>query len=84
MAALLLVVLAAGYLRQRALRLHAADPTQAQFFGAPAMALLTVGAGALQFGQRMIGARAALDVGLGPVVARYRARSRHRRARCRT
>ncbi|MGY0062404.1 TDT family transporter [Streptomyces sp. LZ34] len=61
-AGLLLVVLAVGYVRQRALRLHAADPMHAQFFGAPAVALLTVGAGALQLGQPVIGARAALDV----------------------
>lgn len=61
-AGLLLVVLTAGYVRQRALRLHAADPTQVQFFGAPAVALLTVGAGALQLGGPVIGARAALDV----------------------
>ncbi|MFI9844907.1 TDT family transporter [Nonomuraea sp. NPDC051941] len=60
-AGLLLVVLAAGYVRQRALRLHAADPMHAQFFGAPAVALLTVGAGTLQLGQPVIGARAALD-----------------------
>ncbi|MFJ4926746.1 TDT family transporter [Streptomyces sp. NPDC088736] len=63
-AGLLLVALAVGYLRQRALRLHAADPTQAQFFGAPAVALLTVGAGALQLGPSVIGERAALDVDL--------------------
>ncbi|MFG2166290.1 TDT family transporter [Micromonospora chersina] len=62
-AGLLLVVLMIGYVRQRVLRLHAADPIQAQFFGAPAVALLTVGAGALQFGQPVIGARAALDLG---------------------
>ncbi|MFT9473308.1 TDT family transporter [Streptomyces sp. Mo3] len=62
-AGLLLVVLTAGYVRQRALRLHAADPMHVQFFGAPAVALLTVGAGALQLGPRVIGARAALDVG---------------------
>ncbi|MEE4540525.1 TDT family transporter [Streptomyces sp. V4-01] len=61
-AALLLVVLTAGYLRQRAVRLHAADPAQAQFLGAPAVAMLTVGAGTLQLGRRVIGAQAALDV----------------------
>ena len=61
-AALLLLVLTACYVRQRALRLHAADPMQVQFFGAPAMALLTVGAGAVQLGGPVIGARAALDV----------------------
>ncbi|MFG2358382.1 TDT family transporter [Streptomyces sp. NPDC048521] len=61
-AALLLVVLAVGYVRQRALLLHAADPMHAQFFGAPAVALLTVGAGALQLGPQVIGTRVALDV----------------------
>jgi C4-dicarboxylate transporter/malic acid transport protein len=61
-AALLLILLAVRYLRQRALRRHAADPVMAQFFGAPPMALLTVGAGALLLGRRMIGLEAALDV----------------------
>jgi C4-dicarboxylate transporter/malic acid transport protein len=61
-AALLLLVLTAGYLRQRAVRLHAVDPAQAQFFGAPAVALLTVGAGTLQLGRQVIGTQAALDV----------------------
>jgi tellurite resistance protein TehA-like permease len=60
-AALLLIVLTVGYLRQRALRLHAGDPVTAQFFGAPPMALLTVGAGALLLGRRLIGLEAALD-----------------------
>ncbi|MBY8879658.1 C4-dicarboxylate ABC transporter [Streptomyces sp. PLK6-54] len=64
-AALLLVTLTVGYLRQRALRQHTADPMQMQFFGAPAMALMTVGAGALQLGRPVIGARAALDVDWG-------------------
>jgi tellurite resistance protein TehA-like permease len=59
-AALLLVLLTVGYFRQRATRLHAADPVMAQFFGAPPMALLTVGAGALLLGRRVIGLRAAL------------------------
>jgi tellurite resistance protein TehA-like permease len=72
-AALLLLLLAVGYLRQRALRLHAGDPVAAQFFGAPPMALLTVGAGTLLLGHRLIGPRAALDVdwalwGLGTVL----------------
>ncbi|WP_107101206.1 TDT family transporter [Peterkaempfera griseoplana] len=61
-AALLLVLLTVGYVRQRALRVHAGDPALVQFFGAPPMALLTVGAGALLLGRRVIGARAALDV----------------------
>ncbi|MET7354373.1 carboxypeptidase regulatory-like domain-containing protein [Streptomyces mirabilis] len=59
-AALLLILLAVGYLRQRALRVHAADPVAAQFFGAPPVALLTVGAGALVLGRRLIGLEAAL------------------------
>ncbi|MEU4097280.1 TDT family transporter [Streptomyces sp. NPDC026673] len=61
-AVVLLVLLAVRYLRQRALRLHAADPVVAQFFGAPPMALLTVGAGALLLGRRLIGLEAALAV----------------------
>ncbi|MFF1928164.1 carboxypeptidase regulatory-like domain-containing protein [Streptomyces sp. NPDC058228] len=61
-AALLLMVLAVRYLRQRALRVHAADPMVAQFFGAPPMALLTVGAGALLIGRSLIGLEAALAV----------------------
>lgn len=62
-AAVLLIVLAVGYLRQRTLRAHAGDPALAQFFGAPPMALLTVGAGTLLLGRRLVGERAALDVG---------------------
>ncbi|WTN39200.1 TDT family transporter [Streptomyces sp. NBC_00631] len=61
-AGLLLIVLAARYLGQRKLRVHAGDPLLAQFLGAPPMALLTVGAGALLLGPRLIGERAALDV----------------------
>lgn len=61
-AALLLLVLATGYVRRWALRLHAADPTAAQFLGAPPMALLTVGAGAVLLGGRVVGTRAALAV----------------------
>ncbi|WUH91734.1 TDT family transporter [Streptomyces sp. NBC_00433] len=61
-AVVLLAVLTAGYVRQRKLRLHAADPVAAPFLGAPPMALLTVGAGALLLGGKVIGARAALGV----------------------
>ena len=61
-AGLLLIVLAARYLGQRRLRVHAGDPMLAQFLGAPPMALLTVGAGTLLLGPRLLGERAALDV----------------------
>ncbi|MET8400676.1 carboxypeptidase regulatory-like domain-containing protein [Streptomyces sp900116325] len=61
-AVLLLILLVVRYVGQRALRVHAADPTVAQFFGAPPMALLTVGAGALLLGRRVIGLEAALAV----------------------
>ncbi|MDX2848594.1 TDT family transporter [Actinacidiphila glaucinigra] len=61
-AALLLVLLAGAYGRQRSLRSHATDPTQAQFLGALPMALLTVGAGALLLGGRVLGDRTALTV----------------------
>ncbi|CAG6399005.1 TDT family transporter [Streptomyces cocklensis] len=61
-AALLLLILTAGYVRQWALRMHAADPAAAQFLGAPPMALLTVGAGAVLLGGRVMGTRAALVV----------------------
>ncbi|MHB9855823.1 TDT family transporter [Streptomyces krungchingensis] len=61
-AALLLILLTVRYLGQRALRVHAADPVTAQFFGAPPMALLTVGSGTLLLGPPLIGAGAALAV----------------------
>uniref|UniRef100_A0AAU1UME4 TDT family transporter n=1 Tax=Streptomyces sp. NBC_00119 TaxID=2975659 RepID=A0AAU1UME4_9ACTN len=60
--ALLLLVLAGIYTRQRTLRAHAGDPVLAQFFGALPMALLTVGAGTLLLGRRLMGERAAVDV----------------------
>lgn len=41
---------------------HASDPTMAPFYGAPPMALLTVGAGTLLLGQDLIGLHAALAV----------------------
>ncbi|MFD8725688.1 TDT family transporter [Streptomyces sp. NPDC059629] len=59
---LLLIVLIVSYFGQRTLRVHAGDPVQAQFFGAPPVALLTVGAGTLLLGRRLIGERAATDV----------------------
>jgi C4-dicarboxylate transporter/malic acid transport protein len=41
---------------------HLADPVMSHFYGAPAMALMTVGAGALLVGSDLIGARAAVAV----------------------
>ena len=45
---------------QRA-RAHAGNPVMAQFWGAPAMALMTVGTGTLLLGRQWIGLRAAVD-----------------------
>jgi len=62
-----LVVLAAAEVvhwtrhRQAALG-HARNPVMVQFYGAPPMALLTVGAGALLLGPGLIGAHAALAI----------------------
>ena len=47
--------------RQAALG-HARNPVMVQFYGAPPMALLTIGAGALLLGPGLIGAHAALIV----------------------
>jgi len=47
--------------RQAALG-HARNPVMVQFYGAPPMALLTVGAGALLLGPALIGAQAALVI----------------------
>src|SRR5690242_989384 len=41
---------------------HARDPVMVQFYGAPPMALLTVGAGALLLGPGLIGAQAAITI----------------------
>jgi C4-dicarboxylate transporter/malic acid transport protein len=46
--------------RERAMA-HAANPVMAQFWGAPAMALMTVGAGTVLLGRDWIGLRAAVD-----------------------
>ncbi|GII67258.1 C4-dicarboxylate ABC transporter [Sphaerisporangium krabiense] len=64
---LLLVTLTAArsvhWRRHRAeARAHAAHPVMAHFWGAPAMALLTVGAGTLTLGRDWIGLPAALAV----------------------
>ncbi len=42
-------------------RAHAANPVMAPFWGAPAMALMTVGAGTVLLGRDWIGLRAAVD-----------------------
>ncbi len=42
-------------------RAHADSPVMAQFWGAPAMALMTVGTGTLLAGRSVIGLRAAVD-----------------------
>jgi C4-dicarboxylate transporter/malic acid transport protein len=67
LAALWLAVLAVAEVihwtrhRQAALG-HARNPVMVQFYGAPPMAMLTVGAGALLLGPALIGAHAALAI----------------------
>ncbi|MHB1475372.1 MAG: TDT family transporter [Dermatophilaceae bacterium] len=60
---LLLSATAAHWLRhpQRA-RGHISHPVMSHFYGAPPMAMLTVGAGALLVGKDLIGLRAAVDL----------------------
>ena len=65
LAAALLVVFTAAFavqwLRHRELALaHAANPVMAQFWGAPAMALMTVGGGTLLVGRDWLGLSAAV------------------------
>jgi C4-dicarboxylate transporter/malic acid transport protein len=43
-------------------RTHHRDPVMAHFYGAPPMALLTVGAGTLLLGRDVLGLRAAVDI----------------------
>ncbi|NNH68698.1 TDT family transporter [Nocardia uniformis] len=67
LAALLLVVItgafAAHWLRHpHAARAHGRHPVMSHFYGAPPMALMTVGAGALLLGSDVIGLRAALAI----------------------
>ncbi|EHB49773.1 C4-dicarboxylate transporter/malic acid transport protein [Mycolicibacterium rhodesiae JS60] len=66
-AAVLLVILIAlvgvHWLRHPTVaRTHARNPQMAHFYGAPAMALLTVGAGATLVGRDLIGERLAVDL----------------------
>lgn len=46
----------------RAARGHLDDPSMSHFYGAPAMALMTVGAGALLVGQPVVGQSAAVGI----------------------
>ena len=46
----------------RAARGHLDDPSMSQFYGAPAMALMTVGAGALLVGEPVVGQSAAVGI----------------------
>ena len=67
LAAVLLVGLTAVWILQWIRRpgtpsRHAADPVLAQFYGAPPMALLTVGAGTLLLGQAVLGTSAAVAI----------------------
>jgi C4-dicarboxylate transporter/malic acid transport protein len=67
LSALMLVVLtvavAVNWLRHPEVpRAHKEDPVLAQFFGAPPMAMMTVGGGALLVGRSVIGLSAAVDV----------------------
>jgi C4-dicarboxylate transporter/malic acid transport protein len=58
-----LILATAGHWRHypQTARGHAADPVMAHFYGAPPMALLTVGAGTLLLGRDVVGLRAAVD-----------------------
>ncbi len=67
LAAVLLVALSAGWVAHHlrypdTAREHRDHPVMSQFFGAPPMALLTVGAGALLLGRDVIGLDAAVAV----------------------
>jgi C4-dicarboxylate transporter/malic acid transport protein len=67
LAACLLVALSAATVTQwvrypDAARRHLLNPVTAHFYGAPPMALLTVGAGTLLLGRGVLGVRAATDV----------------------
>ena len=63
---LLLVLIVASVVqwvrRPHLVRAHARDPMMAQFYGAPPMAMMTVGTGALLVGDSLIGADAAVTM----------------------
>lgn len=59
----LIVVVGGHWLRHPTVaRTHARNPQMAHFYGAPAMALLTVGGGAVLVGHDIIGQRLAVDL----------------------
>lgn len=59
----LIVVVGGHWLRHPTVaRSHARNPQMAHFYGAPAMALLTVGGGAVLVGRDIIGERLAVDL----------------------
>ncbi|WP_229075623.1 TDT family transporter [Actinoplanes sp. DH11] len=60
--ALLTLLLVRTARRHRTALAHGADPVMANFYGAPPMALLTVGAGTLLLGPALIGNRVAVIV----------------------
>jgi len=67
-AAIMLVSLSAAWAAHwirhpRTARGHAANPVMAQFYGAPPMALLTVGAGTLLLGKDVLGESLAVRIG---------------------
>ena len=60
---LLSLAVAAHWLRHpHVARSHMSDPSMAQFYGAPPMAMMTIGGGALLVGKSLIGLRAAVDL----------------------
>ena len=69
--------------RQAALG-HARNPVMVQFYGAPPMAMLTVGAGALLLGPALIGAHAAAGHRRGALAAGHAHRAWPAAWPCRT
>jgi C4-dicarboxylate transporter/malic acid transport protein len=62
LASLILVTVCHRLIHPDQARSYGQDASMAQFYGAPPMALLTVGAGALLVGKDLIGLRAAVDL----------------------
>jgi C4-dicarboxylate transporter/malic acid transport protein len=61
-AALLVTLSTIGIMNRDRIRAHALDPAMAPFFGAPPMAMLTVGAGTLLVGRDILGLPLALTI----------------------